>query len=111
VHRAWKTITPSRTALWETQLKPWQVAAIETAAGDVMDGFGYRRTSAGATRSIMLRALAEAGTEMSIQKLLRFPCAFYRYFQPTNLADEQKWIGRASAMYGRVRLPRPAATA
>lgn len=108
VHRAWEPITESRAALWQTELTAWQVAAIEAAVADEMDEFGYERRTSGATNPSMLRARLEALTEMGFQKLFRFPCAFYRFFQPTNLADEQKWIARASVMYGRVRLPRAA---
>ena len=108
VRRAFEEITPSRTAVWQSDFQSWQVAAIETTAGEYMEEFGYERQTSGAAGSSMLRAGLEAFVELGFQTLFRSPYFFYRYFRPTNLADEQKWFARASAMYGRVRLPRAA---
>jgi Sulfotransferase family len=101
VHRAYEKMTPARTALWRTELEPWQVSAIEAAAGDRMEEFGYERQTRGAAG--MSRASLEALVEMTVQKLFRSPSAFYHFLQPTNLADEEKWRLRASAIYGRLR--------
>jgi hypothetical protein len=40
---------------------------------------------------------------MMFQKFFRSPSAFYRFLQPTNLTAEEKWLKRASALYGRLR--------
>ncbi len=107
VHQAYEKMTPARTALWRTELEPWQVSAIEAAAGDRMEQFGYERQTRVATG--MSRASLEALVEMTFQKFFRSPSAFYHFLQPTNLADEEKWQKRASAMYGRLRSRPPAA--
>jgi hypothetical protein len=101
VHRAYEKITPARTALWRTELEPWQVSAIEAAAGDRMEEFGYQRQTPGAAG--IFRASLEAVVEMMFQKFFRAPSAFYHFLQPTNLAGEEKWLKRASALYGRLR--------
>jgi hypothetical protein len=106
VHRAYERITAARVALWREKLEPWQVSAIEAAAGHQMEQFGYERQTEGATTS-MARATAEALVEMTFQKFFRSPSAFYHFLQPTNLADEEKWLARASAIYGRFRLSPP----
>jgi hypothetical protein len=102
VHRAYEKVTAARTALWRAELKPWQVSAIEAAAGNHMEEFGYSKETTGAPADLA-RASLEAFVEMTFQKFLRSPSIFYHFLQPTNLADEQKWIARASAMYGRMR--------
>ena len=102
VHRAYEKMTPARVALWRTELEPWQVSVIEAAAGNHMEDFGYERQTKGATTG-MSRASLEAFVEMTFQKVFRSPSAFYHFLQPTNLADEDKWLRRAFAMYGRVR--------
>jgi hypothetical protein len=89
-------------------LKPWQVSAIEAAAGHRMEEFGYQRQTRGPTTTAMARATLEAFVEMTVQKFVRSPSVFYHFLQPTNLADEDKWIARASAMYGRLRSRPPA---
>jgi LPS sulfotransferase NodH len=101
VHRAYEKMTPARTALWRAELESWQVAAIEAAAGNRMEEFGYERQTKGAAG--MSRASLEALVEMTFQKFFRSPSAFYHFLQPTNLADEEKWLKRASAIYGRLR--------
>ena len=108
VHRAYEKMTPARTALWRTELEPWQVSAIEAAAGNRMEDFGYERQTRGSAG--MSRASLEALVEMTVQKFFRSPSIFYHFLLPTNLADEEKWQKRASAMYGRLRL-RPATAA
>jgi hypothetical protein len=102
VHRAYERITPARVALWRGKLEPWQVSAIEAASGNQMEEFGYERQTKVATTS-MARATVEALVEMTFQKFFRSPSAFYHFVQPTNLADEEKWLARASAIYGRLR--------
>ena len=94
-------MTPARTALWRTELEAWQVSAIEAVAGDRMEQFGYERQARVAAG--MSRASLEALVEMTFQKFFRSPSAFYHFLQPTNLADEEKWQKRATAMYGRLR--------
>lgn len=69
VHRAYEKMTPARTALWRTELEPWQVSAIEAAAGNRMEQFGYERQTRGATG--MSRASLEALVEMTFQKFFR----------------------------------------
>ncbi|HEX5230435.1 MAG TPA: sulfotransferase [Bryobacteraceae bacterium] len=107
-HPAYQKITAGRAAVWQMRLHPWQIAAIEAAAGEYMDQFGYQRHSAGAVASGKVRAVLEAFREMGLQKMLRLPCAFFRYFRPTRLADEERWIAWASSMYARMRLQRQA---
>jgi sulfotransferase family protein len=104
VHRAYEKVTSARMELWGAQLQPWQVSTIEAAAGHLMGEFGYQRRTRSATAASMARAAAEALVEMTVQKLIRSPSVFYHFLQPTNLADEEKWIARASATYGRLRL-------
>jgi hypothetical protein len=101
VHRAYQKMTPLRSALWRTELEAWQVSAIEAAAGNRMEEFGYQRQTRGAAP--MSRASLEAVVETTFQKFFRSPSAFYRFLQPTNLAGEEKWLNRAFAMYGRLR--------
>jgi hypothetical protein len=101
VHRAYEKMTAARTALWRKELEPWQVSAIEAAAGNRMEEFGYERQTGPATG--MSRASLEAVVEMMFQKVFRSPSAFYHFLHPTNLAGEEKWLKRASAMYGRLR--------
>jgi hypothetical protein len=107
VYRAYERITPARVALWREKLEPWQVSTIEMAAGQLMEEFGYERQTEGAAAS-MARATAEAFVEMTFQKFFRSPSAFYHFLQPTNLANEEKWLARASAIYGRLRSSPPA---
>ncbi len=108
VHRAYERINPVRAELWRGELEPWQVSTIEAAAGHRMEEFGYQRQTQGATAMDMTRAAGEAFVEMTCQKFIRAPGMFYHFLQPTNLADEEKWIARASAMYGRLRSRPPA---
>jgi hypothetical protein len=103
--RSYQGVTPGRIDLWREELKPWQVSAVEAAAGPGMEEYGYRRE---ANRVVFLdqaRAAAEAVVENLFQ-LVRFsPGFFYRLFQPTNLAAEEKWIGRFSRRPNRGRSP------
>ncbi len=69
VHRAYEKMTPALTPLWRTELEPWQVSAIEAAAGNRMEQFGYERQTRGATG--MSRASLEALVEMTFQKFFR----------------------------------------
>jgi hypothetical protein len=107
--RAYETMTAARVSLWREEFEPWQVSAIETAAGPLMGEFGYLRQTKGAAAG-MARATVEAVVEMTFQKLFRAPCILYHYLWPTNLAAQDKWLARASAAYGRVR-SRPTARA
>ncbi|MGA2436778.1 MAG: sulfotransferase, partial [Bryobacteraceae bacterium] len=105
--RAYDKVTPARVALWRTELKPWQVAAIESAVGGSMEKFGYERHTKSAPLASMARAGAEAVVEMTYKTFFRLPWAFYHFFRPTSLADEYKWKERAAAAYARWRLRPP----
>ena len=105
--RAYQSITPARLPVWRAELKPWQVEAIETTVGPRMEEFGYERQRETAPAS-MARATLEALVEMTFQKFLRLPSLFCSFLQPTNLSAHEKWVARASAMYGRLRLRLPA---
>ena len=100
--RSYEKVTPLRVSSWRAQLEPWQVSAIESVTGNHMEEFGYQR-QAGGTPTGMPRARLEALVELTFQKFFRAPSAFYRFFRPTNLANEEKWLKRASSIYGRLR--------
>jgi hypothetical protein len=104
IRRSFEVISPRRVELWREELEPWQVSVIEAVVGDRMKDFGYQPEAGSAGASDMVRASLEAAVEVAFQKLFRSPSAFYHFFQPTNMADEEKWTERASAMYQRVRL-------
>jgi hypothetical protein len=108
--RAYDKVTPARVALWRTALKPWQVAAVEAVAGGRMEEFGYERQTKRVPLASMARAGVEAVVEMTYKTFFRLPWAFYHFFQPTNLAEEYKWRGRATAAYARWRLRPPGDT-
>lgn len=105
--RAYESITPERFALWRVELKLWQVSAIETTVGSHMEEFGYERQTEAATAS-MARATVDALVETTFQKVLRLPSLFCHFLQPRNLSAHERWMARASAMYGRLRLRLPA---
>ncbi|MGA2436779.1 MAG: sulfotransferase [Bryobacteraceae bacterium] len=105
--RAFERITTERIALWRTELKPWQAAAIEAVAGRWMEKFGYERQNKRVPLTSLARAGVEALVEMAFTTFFRLPWAFYRLFHPASLADEFKWKERASADYARRRLPLP----
>jgi hypothetical protein len=105
--RSFEEITSARTSLWQRELEPWQVSAIEAVAGRRMEEFGYQRQTKRAGPADLSRAAMEAVVEMTFQKLLRLPSMSYHLLQPTNVAAEQKWLARASATYGRLRARRP----
>jgi hypothetical protein len=104
--RATTPISTDRMGLWREALRPWQIAAIEAAAGPLMDEFGYARASLPATAMDMAKARAEEVLEVGLQAATRIPCTFFRYLQPVNLEAERRWIARASAMYWSIR-PQP----
>jgi hypothetical protein len=104
IRRSYEGITPERVALWRAKLEPWQQSVIEAVAGNGMKQFGYEPETKRAAAMHMARATLEALVETAFQKVSRSPSAFYHFFQPDNLADEEKWIERASAIYGRLRL-------
>jgi Sulfotransferase family len=104
---SFEEITSARVSLWQRELEPWQVSAIETVAGRHMEEFGYERQTK-RTRPVHLsRAALEAVVDMTFQKFLRLPSMSYHLLQPTNVAAEQRWLARASATYGRLRSRRP----
>jgi hypothetical protein len=107
IRRSYEGITTSRVGLWRQELEPWQLSVIEAVAGHRMQEFGYEPVTKRTSAAHMARATLEALGETTFQKLFRSPSAFYRFFQPANLADEEKWIERASSMYGRLRSRRP----
>lgn len=104
IRRSYEGITPSRVALWRAELEPWQLSVIEAVAGRRMKEFGYEPVTERAPTTHIARATLEALVETTFQKLFRSPSAFYRVFQPANLADEEEWIERASSIYDRLRL-------
>lgn len=99
-------IASDRVGLWRTAFRPWQIAAIETAASPLMAEYGYQREHPAATATVMAMAKAEMIFETGLQTASRLPCAFFRYLQPTNLEAEERWIGHAASMYWSIR-PRP----
>ncbi len=107
ISRAYEPITKARVAVWQSALKPWQVAAIEATAGEMLDEFGYQRREPEASRGAMAKAEAERLIETGILWASRIPCGIYRYLQPTNLAAEERWIERGGKLYWSVR-PNPA---
>lgn len=108
VARAHRPVTLARVGLWRQQnFQPWQVAAIEAAAGTLLTEFGYERTASPANLAGRAKASAEAWVETGLHTASRLPCALFRYLRPTNLNSEEKWIGRAASLYWSVR-PRPA---
>lgn len=103
VARASKPISADRRGLWRKAFQPWQVAAIEDAAGPLMEQFGYAREAPPISAPDRARATAEEIFETAVQKATRLPAGFYRHLQPTNLAAESRWLERASALYWSVR--------
>ena len=104
--RSYEGVTPGRIDLWREELKPWQVSAVEAAAGQGMEEYGYRREANETVFIDRARAGAEAMIENSFQLVIRSPRFFYGLFQPTNLAGEEKWIARFMEISGRLRAGR-----
>lgn len=104
--RANKQISTDRMGLWREAFRPWQIAAIETAASPLMEELGYARESPPATPADMAKARAEEVFEVGLQAATRIPCALFRYGQPANLEGERRWIARAGVMYWSLR-PQP----
>lgn len=107
IRRAFESLTGARLNVWQSELRPWQIAVIESLTGPAMAMYGYSPCSAPPSRLVIAGAMLEAGVETGFQKLFRLPCAAFRYLQPTNLDAEERWIVWASAMYARWRLHDP----
>jgi hypothetical protein len=101
-HPAYQRISPARVESWHAELEPWQVAAIEAAAGRRMEQFGYRHHTTSSPASLA-RAAADALLETAMQKFCQSPSFFYHFLQPTNLLDEEKWLERGAVLYERLR--------
>lgn len=109
VARAYGEITPARVGLWRGAFEPWQIRVIEETAGAFLEECGYERLGGGrATAWEWARGWGEALLERSIQGVLRMPSTWYGTMAPTELAAEERWMERATRLYGRWRTERAA---
>lgn len=92
--RSHDALSKDRLGAWQGQLSRDDVRLIEAGAGPLMQAMGYAPSESPASAALRLRGRIQSRVEDLKEKLLRAPRLWYFWFQPRNLAGEEKWIDR-----------------